>query len=69
MRWPILGSRFNARNYPSTAMIIDDIEAILETSLQDSLGIHRREYKVSFLSGRGSAYILKKYRRTTQLCW
>ena len=40
-------------------MIIDDIETILETSLQDSLGISRQEYKVSFLSGHGSAYILK----------
>ena len=31
-------------------MIIDDIETILETSLQNSLDINRREYKVSFLS-------------------
>jgi len=45
VRWPIWGSRFNSRNYPSTAMVIDDIETILETSLQDSLGINRREYK------------------------
>jgi hypothetical protein len=59
VRWPIWGSRFNTRDYPSTAMIIDDIETILETSLQDSLGINRREYKVSFLSGHGCAYILK----------
>jgi hypothetical protein len=27
-------------------MIIDDIETILETSLQGSFGIGRREYKV-----------------------
>ena len=59
MRWPIWGSRFNSRNYPSTAMIIDDIETILETSLQDSLGINRQDYKVFFLSEHGSAYILK----------
>ncbi|KAH9990563.1 actin-related protein [Russula vinacea] len=45
VRWPIWGSRFNTRDYPSTAMIIDDIETILETSLQGSLGINRREYK------------------------
>jgi actin-related protein 8 len=50
VRWPIWGSRFNTRDYPSTAMIIDDIEAILETSLELSLNINRREYKVSFLS-------------------
>ena len=31
-------------------MVIDDIEAILETSLQNSLNINRREYKVFFLS-------------------
>lgn len=41
-----MGSKFNARDYPSTAMIIDDIETILETSMQDSFGISRREYKV-----------------------
>lgn len=48
VRWPIWGSRFNMRDYSSVAMIIDDIETILETSLQGSLGINRREYKVSF---------------------
>ena len=41
-----MGSKFNARDYPSTAMIIDDIETILETSLQGSFGVSRREYKV-----------------------
>ncbi len=50
MRWPIWGARFNTRDYPSNAMIIDDIETILETSLQDSFNINRREYKVTFLS-------------------
>ncbi|KAI9440349.1 hypothetical protein H4582DRAFT_1936346 [Lactarius indigo] len=45
VRWPIMGSRFNTRDYPSIAMIIDDIETILETSLQGSFGISRSEYK------------------------
>ncbi|KAF8268785.1 actin-related protein [Lactarius quietus] len=45
VRWPLMGSKFNARDYPSTAMIIDDIETILETSLEGSFGINRREYK------------------------
>jgi actin-related protein 8 len=54
VRWPIWGSRFNTRDYPSNAMIIDDIEAILEISLQISLNINRREYKVSFLSTRAA---------------
>ncbi|KAI0306069.1 actin-like ATPase domain-containing protein [Multifurca ochricompacta] len=45
VRWPIIGSRFNTRDYLSTAMIIDDIETIFETSLQGSLGIGRRQYK------------------------
>ncbi len=40
-------------------MIIDDIEAIFEMSLQNSLNINRREYKVPFLSEWGCAYILK----------
>jgi hypothetical protein len=44
-----MGSKFNARDYPSTAMIIDDIETILETSLEGSFNISRREYKVGKL--------------------
>jgi actin-related protein 8 len=58
VRWPILGPRYNTRDYPSIAMIIDDIETILETSLQGSLGISRREYKVSFHLGHRYEYIL-----------
>ncbi len=57
MRRPILGSRFNTRDYPSVALIVDDIETILETSLQDSFGISRRAYKVFFYSGHDCAYI------------
>ena len=44
-----MGSKFNARDYPSTAMIIDDIETILETTLEGSFSISRREYKVGKL--------------------
>ncbi|KAH9967476.1 actin-related protein [Russula dissimulans] len=39
IRWPILGSKFNTRDYPSVALIIDDIETILETSLQGSFAV------------------------------
>ncbi|KAH9975732.1 hypothetical protein BGW80DRAFT_1436314 [Lactifluus volemus] len=45
VRWPIKGSRFNTRDYTSIAVVIDDIETILETSLKDSLGISHRDYK------------------------
>jgi len=54
VRWPILGSKFNTRDYPSVALILDDIETILETSLQDSFGISAREYKVSFYRVTGA---------------
>jgi hypothetical protein len=53
-----MGSRFNTRDYTSNAMIIDDIETILETSLQDSLSIGRREYKVPLYSGSRRIYVL-----------
>ena len=54
-----MGSKFNARDYPSTAMTIDDIETILETTLEGSFSISRREYKVGNLSARhGHAHIL-----------
>ncbi|KAI9510507.1 hypothetical protein F5148DRAFT_976598 [Russula earlei] len=45
VRWPILSSKFNTRDYHSIPMIIDDIETILETTLQGSLAISPREYK------------------------
>jgi actin-related protein 8 len=48
-----MGSRFNPRDYTSNAVVIDDIETILETSLKDSLGISHREYKVPLQPGRG----------------
>ena len=69
VRWPILGSRFNTRDYPSVALIVDDIETILETSLQDSFGISRRAYKVFFLFRTRLRIYIQQYPRTTQLCW
>jgi hypothetical protein len=38
-------------------MIIDDMETILETTLQ-GLDISRQAYKVFFHSGQGCAYVL-----------
>ncbi len=64
-----MGSKFNARDYPSTAMIIDDIETILETNLQGSFGISRREYKVLLRFTPKARIYTESYLRTTQRCW
>lgn len=56
MRWPILGSRFNTRDYSSFAMIIDDMETILETTLH-GLDISPQAYKVFFHSRQECAYV------------
>ena len=69
VRWPLMGSKFNARDYPSTAMIIDDIETILETNLQGSFGISRREYKVLLRFTPKARIYTESYLRTTQRCW
>ncbi|KIJ20923.1 hypothetical protein PAXINDRAFT_95903 [Paxillus involutus ATCC 200175] len=45
VRWPINGHNFNSRDYPSTQMILDDIETIISTVLEEKLNIKRREFK------------------------
>ena len=65
VRWPLMGAKFNARDYPSIAMIIDDIETILETSLQDSFGISRREFKVPLRLKPWARIYTESYLRTT----
>ncbi|KAI0064006.1 actin-like ATPase domain-containing protein [Artomyces pyxidatus] len=45
VRWPILGTKFNTRDYPSNQLIIDDIEAIIRTTLQDKFDIQSNMYK------------------------
>ena len=60
-----MGAKFNARDYPSIAMIIDDIETILETSLQDSFDITRREFKVPLRLTSWARIYTESYLRTT----
>lgn len=45
LRWPIYGSNFNTRDYPSLQVILSDIEAILRTTLKDHLDIEPHDYK------------------------
>ncbi|EGN96670.1 hypothetical protein SERLA73DRAFT_111324 [Serpula lacrymans var. lacrymans S7.3] len=45
VRWPIHGTHFNTRDYPSVQMILDDIEEILRCILQDKFSIERQDYK------------------------
>ncbi|KAI0032652.1 hypothetical protein K488DRAFT_78343 [Vararia minispora EC-137] len=45
VRYPIVSSRFNTRDYPSTQMILDDIETIIATTLQEKLGIEPKFFK------------------------
>ncbi|KAF9240697.1 hypothetical protein BU15DRAFT_87583 [Melanogaster broomeanus] len=45
VRWPIHGQNFNSRDYPSVQMILDDIETIISTVLEDKLSIKRGEFK------------------------
>ncbi|KAH7927316.1 actin-like ATPase domain-containing protein [Leucogyrophana mollusca] len=45
VRWPIHGSNFNTRDYPSVRMILDDIEAIIRTVLKDKFSIERQDYR------------------------
>ncbi|KAI0047018.1 hypothetical protein FA95DRAFT_1473176, partial [Auriscalpium vulgare] len=45
LRWPIVGKRFNTRDYTSNQMIIDDVETILRESLRTKLNITPAMYK------------------------
>ena len=45
-RWPIYSGKFNTRDYPSNAMILNDIETIIHATLKDRLTIDSKSYKV-----------------------
>ncbi|KIM58979.1 hypothetical protein SCLCIDRAFT_16606 [Scleroderma citrinum Foug A] len=45
VRWPIHGSNFNTRDYPSVQMIFDDVETIIKTALHDKYKMTRYDYK------------------------
>jgi len=45
-RWPIYGSNFNTRDYPSLQVILSDLEALLQKTLKDRLDINAQDYKV-----------------------
>ncbi|THU81080.1 actin-like ATPase domain-containing protein [Dendrothele bispora CBS 962.96] len=45
VRWPIYGSNFNTRDYPSIQLILSDIEVLLRATLQDQLGIEPSDYQ------------------------
>ncbi|KAJ7180728.1 hypothetical protein C8R46DRAFT_1070410 [Mycena filopes] len=46
VRWPIRGSNFNTRDYGSSVQtILADVQAVIEHTLRDRLGIKPREYK------------------------
>ncbi|KAJ3786868.1 hypothetical protein GGU10DRAFT_350434 [Lentinula aff. detonsa] len=44
VRWPIYGSNFNTRDYPSLQVILSDIETLLRHTLQEKLAIEPRDY-------------------------
>ncbi|TFY71544.1 hypothetical protein EVG20_g1464 [Dentipellis fragilis] len=45
VRWPMRGTKFNTRDYPSNQMILDDVETIINDTLLDKFDIHPRQYK------------------------
>ncbi|KAA1469027.1 actin-like ATPase domain-containing protein [Dentipellis sp. KUC8613] len=45
VRWPMHGTKFNTRDYPSNQMILDDVETIITDTLLDKFDIHPRQYK------------------------
>ncbi|KAJ7224190.1 hypothetical protein GGX14DRAFT_424627, partial [Mycena pura] len=46
VRWPLRGSSFNTRDYDgSVQTILADVEAVIEHTLRDRLGVQPRDYK------------------------
>ncbi|KDQ61367.1 hypothetical protein JAAARDRAFT_203897 [Jaapia argillacea MUCL 33604] len=45
VRWPIYGTRFNTRDYPSPQMILDDIETILRVTLNEKFNLDSQSFK------------------------
>ncbi|KZT69246.1 actin-like ATPase domain-containing protein [Daedalea quercina L-15889] len=45
IRWPVYSGKFNTRDYLSNALILSDIETIIQSTLQDRLNIDPKSYK------------------------
>jgi actin-related protein 8 len=45
VRWPIHGTKFNTREYPSPQSILSDIETIIQTTLKEKFDVDCSEYK------------------------
>jgi hypothetical protein len=67
VRWPIYGTQFNTRDYPSLQVIINDLELILRSALQEKLGIYPRDYEVIVGRAASRKDIPDSQNRTTPL--
>ncbi|OBZ74041.1 putative actin-related protein 8 [Grifola frondosa] len=54
VRWPLYGGKFNTRDYPSTQLIVSDLEAILRTTLKERLSMDANSYKESLAATYGA---------------
>lgn len=48
VRWPIYGTSFNTRDYPSVQFVLSDFEAILRDTLKERLNVGVEDYSVCF---------------------
>lgn len=46
IRQPILGASFNTRDYNSIQSILNDVQAVIETTLREKMDIISSDYKV-----------------------
>ena len=67
VRWPIYGGNFNTRDYPSSQLILSDVEAIFREALKEK-GIGADTYKVSCKSV-GSRIASQERLRSTLSFW
>lgn len=69
VRWPIHGQNFNSRDYPSVQMILDDIETIIRSALEEKLDIKWSDFKVGRRwSSETEYYYIIFDHRTTLSC-
>ncbi|TFY69107.1 hypothetical protein EVJ58_g619 [Rhodofomes roseus] len=45
VRWPMYSGKFNTRDYPSNALILSDIETIIQSTLKERLDIEAKSYQ------------------------
>jgi hypothetical protein len=67
-RWPIYGTSFNARDYPSIQFVLSDFEAIIRHTLKEKFDIDMQDYSVGLYRPAAHMFLIHQ-NRNIPLFW